>query len=105
VRPGILLRFSLDFLGIGLLEKGRQLGAELWEMIKQLRIGKIVRSRNVRVPIDCSDPGLENLFSIGEYEVAKTGDCSDRRPALTATSDERNPPNLISEANTCAALG
>ena len=104
MRPGILLRFSLDFLGIGLLEKDRQLGAELWEMIKQLRIGKIVRSRNVRVPIDCGDPGLENSVPMGEYKIAKTGDCSDRRPALTVTSDERNPPNLISEANTYLAL-
>ena len=105
MRPGILPRLSLDFLGIGLFEESCQLGAELWEMIKQLRIGKFVRSGNVRVPIDCGDPGLENLLPIGEYKVAKTGDCSDCRPALTVACDERNPPNLISEVNTCVALG
>ena len=105
MRPGILPRLSLDFLGIGLFEERRQLRAELWEMIKQLRIGKIVRSSNVRVPVDCGDPGLENLLPVGEYKVAKTGDCSGRRPALTVTSDERNPPNLISEVDTRAALG
>ncbi len=55
--------------------------------------------------IDCTDPGLENLLSMGEYKVAKTGDCSDLRPFLTVTSDERSPPNLISEVNTYAALG
>ena len=55
--------------------------------------------------IDCSDPGLENLLPMGEYKVAKPGDCSDRRPPLTVTSDERNPPNLISEVNTSVALG
>ena len=105
MRPGILPRLSLDFLGIGLFEESRQFRAELWEMIEQLRVGKIVRSGNVRVPIDCGDPGSENLLPIGEYKVAKTGDCSGRRPALTVTSDGRNPPNLISEVNTCAALG
>ena len=55
--------------------------------------------------IDCSDPGMENLVPMGEYKVAKTGDCSDRRPALTVTSDERSPPNLVSEVNPSAALG
>jgi hypothetical protein len=105
VRPGILPRLSLDLLGIGLFEESRQLGTELREVIKQLCIRKIVRSRNVRVLIDCTDPGLKNLLTVGEYKVAKTGDCSDRRPPLTVTSDERNPPNLISEVNTCAALG
>ena len=105
MRPGILPRLSLDFLGIGLFEESRQLRAELREMIKQLCIGKIVRSRNVWVLIDCSDPGMENLVPMGEYKVAKTGDCSDRRLPLTVTSDERNPPNLISEVNTSAALG
>jgi len=90
VRPGILSRLSLDFLSIGLFEESRELSAELREMIKQLRIGKIVRSRNVRVLIDSSDPGMENLVPVGEYKVAKSGDCSDRRPALTVTSDERS---------------
>jgi hypothetical protein len=99
VRPGILSRFSLDLLGIGLFEESRQLRAELREMIKQLCIRKIVRSRNVRVLIDCSDPGLENLLPIGEYKVAKIGDCSDLRLPLTVPSDERDPPNLISEVN------
>ena len=42
---------------------------------------------------------------MGEYKVTKTGDCSNRRPALNVTSDERSPPNLISEVNTSAALG
>ena len=105
MRPGILPRLSLDLLGIGLFEESRQLRAELREMIKQLCIRNIVRSRNVWMLINGSDPGLENLLTVGEYKVAKTGDCSDRRPPLTVTSDERSPPNLISEVNTCAALG
>ena len=65
MRPGILLCLSLDFLGIGLLKESRQLSAELREMIKQLCIRKIVRSRNLRVLIDCGDPGLENLMPVG----------------------------------------
>ena len=105
MRSGILPRLSLDLLGIGLFEESRQLRAELREMIKQLCIRKIVRSRNVRVLIDCSYPGLENLVPVGEDKVAKPCDCSDRRPPLIVTSDERNPPNLISEVNTSAALG
>jgi hypothetical protein len=105
VRPGILPRLSLDLLGIGLFEESCQFRAKLGEMIEQLCIREIVRSRNPRVLIDCTDPGLENLLTVGEYKVAKTGDCSDRRPLLTVTSDERNPPNLISEVNTSAALG
>jgi hypothetical protein len=105
VRLGILLRLSLDLLGIGLFEESCQLGAELRKMIKQLCIRKIVRRRNFRVLIDCSDPRLENLLPLGEYKVAKIDDCSDRRPPLIVTSDERNPPNPISEVNTCLALG
>ena len=88
--PGILPRLSLDLVGIGLFEESCQLRAELREMIKQLCIRKIVRSRNVWVLIDSSDPGMENLVPVGEYKVAKTGDSSDRRPALTVTSDERS---------------
>ena len=88
--PGVLLRLSLDLLGIGLFEESRELSAELREMIKQLCIGKIVRTRNVRVLIDCIDPGLENTLPVGEYKFAKTGDRSDRKPALTVTSDERS---------------
>ncbi len=105
MRPGILPRLSLDLLGIGLLEESRQLRAELREMIEQLCIRKIVRSRNLRMLIDCSDPRLENLLPLGEYKVAKTGDCPDLKPPLTVTTDERSPPNLISEVNTRAALG
>ena len=90
MRPGILPRLSLDLLSIGLFEKSRQLRAELGEMIKQLCIRKIVRSRNVWVLIDGSDPGLENLLPVGEYKVAKTGECSDRRIPLIVTSDERS---------------
>ena len=105
MRPGILLRITFDLLGIGLLEQSRQLRAELWEMIKQLSVREIVRSRNPRVLVDCSDPGFENLLPVCEYEVTKPGDFCDRRPPLTVTSDERNPPNLISEVNTCVALG
>ncbi len=105
MRPGILLRLSLDLLGIRLFEESRQLRAQLREMIKQLCIRKIVRSRNVWVLIDCSDPRMENLVPMGEYKVAKTGDCSDRRPSLPVTSDKRNPPSLISEVNTSVALG
>jgi hypothetical protein len=48
---------------------------------------------------------MENLVPMGDYKVTKTGDCSNRRPALNVTSDERSPPNLISEVNTSAALG
>ena len=88
--PGVLPRLSLDPLGIGLFEEGSQLRAELREMIKQLCIGKIVRGRNAWVLIDCSYPGMENLVPMGEYKVAKSGDCPDRRPALTVTSDERS---------------
>ena len=105
MRSGILPRLSLDLLGIGLFEEGRKLRAQLGEMIKQLCIRKIVRSRNVRVLIDCGDPGLENLLPVSEYKIAKPRDCSDRRPPLIVTSDERNPPNLISEVNTSVTLG
>jgi hypothetical protein len=34
VRPGILPSLSLDFLGIGLFEKSRELSAKLGEVIK-----------------------------------------------------------------------
>jgi hypothetical protein len=105
MRPGILLRLSFDFPGVGLFKESRELRTQLREMIKKLCIGKIVRSRNVRVPIDCSDPGLENLVPVGENKVAETGDCSDRRLPLSVTGDERSPPNLISELNTSAVLG
>ena len=74
MRPGILLRLSFDLLGIGMFEERSQLRAELREMIKQLCIGKIIRTRNVRVLIDRSDPGMENLVPVGEYKVAKSGD-------------------------------
>jgi hypothetical protein len=37
--------------------------------------------------------------------VAKAGDFSGNRLPLTVTSDERNPPNLISEVDAWAALG
>jgi len=57
------------------------------------------------VLIDRIDPGLENMLPVGEYKFAKTGDRSDRRLPLTVMSDERSPPNLISEVNTSAALG
>jgi len=91
MRPGILLRLSLDLFSVGLFEESRELGAELREMIKQLCVGKIVGSRNARVLLDCSDPGVENLVPVGEYKVTKIGDCSDRRPPLTVTSDECSP--------------
>jgi hypothetical protein len=73
-------------------------------MIEQLGIRKIVRSRNVWVLINCSDPGLENLVPVREHKVAKPSDCWDSRSPLTVTSDERIPPNLLSEVNTCAAV-
>jgi len=91
MRPGILLCFSFDFLGVGLFKQSRELRTQLREMIEKLCIGKIVRSRNVWVLIDCSNPGLENLVPVGENKVAKTGDCSDRRLALSVTSDETWP--------------
>jgi len=87
MRPGILLRLSLDLLGIGLFEESSQLGAELWEMIKQLGIRKIVRSRNVRVPIDGSDPGLENLLPTGQHKISEPSDCWNRGLCLSGTSD------------------
>ena len=105
MRPGILSRLLLNLLSIGVFEESRQFCAELGEMIKQLCISKVVRRRNVRVLIDGCDPGLENLLTLGEYKLAKTGDCFERRSPLTVTSDGRNPPNLISEANAYAALG
>ena len=105
MRPGILPRLSLDLLGIGLFEESCQLRAELGQMIKQLCIRKIVRSRNVRVLIDCSDPGLEDLLPVGEHKISKPRNWWDRILALIVTSDEPSPPNLISEVNTCAALG
>ena len=74
MRPGVLPRLPLDLLGIGMFEERSQLRAELREMIKQLCIGKIIRTRNVRVLIDRSDPGMENLVPVGEYKVAKSGD-------------------------------
>jgi hypothetical protein len=74
VPPGIVPRLSLDLLAIGLLEESCQLRAELGEMIKQLCIGKIVRTRNVRVLIHCSDPGVENLLPVREHKVAKPSD-------------------------------
>jgi len=33
---------------------------------------------------------MENLVPVGEYKVAKTGECSDRRIPLIVTSDERS---------------
>jgi hypothetical protein len=57
-----------------MFEERSQLRAELREMIKQLCIGKIVRTRNVWVLMDRSDPGMENLVPVGEYKVAKSGD-------------------------------
>jgi hypothetical protein len=71
VRPGILPRLSLDFLGIGLFEQSCEFRAKLGEMIKQLCIRKIVRSRNVRVLINCGDPGLEDLLPVGERKISK----------------------------------
>ena len=88
MRSGILPRLLLDVLGMGLFEESGELGAELREMIKQLCVGKIVRTGNVRVLIDCSDPRLENLLPMGKYKVAETGDCFDRRPLLNVTSDK-----------------
>ena len=88
MRPGILFRLLFDFLGVGLFKQSRELRTQLREMIKKLCIGKIVRSRNVWVLIDCSNPGLENLVPVGENKVAKTSDCSDRRFALSVTSNE-----------------
>jgi hypothetical protein len=105
VRPGILPRLTFDLLGIGVFEKSGELRAELREMIKQLCICKIVRSRNVRMLIDCGDPRLKNLLPVGEYKISKASDCWGRGRCLIVTSDGRNPPNLISEVNTFAALG
>jgi hypothetical protein len=73
-------------------------------MIKQLRIGKIVGSRNVWVLIDGGDPGLENLLPVREDKISKPSDCWGRGLCLKVTSDERNPPNLISEVNTCTVV-
>ena len=94
MRPGILLRLSLDFLGVWLFEESRQLRTEFGEMVEQLRISKIVRSRNVRVPIDCGDPGLENLLAMSQHKIAEPSNYRDRKLCLTLTSDGRDPPNL-----------
>ena len=74
MRPGILPRLSLELLGIRLFKESRQLRAELGKMIKQLCIRKIVGSRNVRVLIDCGDPGLEDLFPAGEHKIREPSD-------------------------------
>ena len=74
-------------------------------MIEQLRICKIVRSRNVRVLIDLCDPGLENLLALCEHKVAKSSDSWDRRLALIVRSDKPNPSMRISDTNIGAALG
>ncbi len=94
MRPGILPRLSLDFLGVWLFEESRQLRTEFGEMVEQLRISKIVRSRNVRVPIDCGDPGLENLLAMSQHKIAEPSNYRDRKLCLTLTSDGRDPPNL-----------
>jgi hypothetical protein len=104
VRPCILPRLSLDVLGIRLLEESCQLRAKLREMIKKLCVRKIVRSRNLRVLVDRSDPGLKDLLPVCEHKVSKPSDGWDPRLALAVTSDERNPPNLISDVNTGAVL-
>src|SRR5215475_6993690 len=87
MRPGILTRLSFDLLGIGVFEESPQFGAELGEMIEQLRICKILRSRNVWVLIDGSDPRLENLLSMREHKIGKTSDCWAREPFLIVASD------------------
>jgi hypothetical protein len=87
VRPGILPRLSLDLLGIRLFEESCELRAKLGEMIKQLCIRKVGRSRDVWVLVDCSDPSLENLLLMGEDKISKPSDCWDRGPCLTVTSD------------------
>ena len=74
MRPGILPRLSLDLLGIRLFKESHQLRAELGKMITQLCIRKIVGSRNVRVLIDCGDPGLEDLFLAGEHKISEPSD-------------------------------
>ena len=65
----------------------------------------MIRTRNLRVLIDRGDPGLENLLPMGEYKISKPSHYCDRRLCLTVTSNERSPPNLISELNTHVALG
>jgi hypothetical protein len=57
-----LPRLSLNILGIRPFEQSCKLGAELGEMIKQLCICKVVRSRNAWMLINGGDPGLENFF-------------------------------------------
>ena len=71
MRPGILPRLSLNILGIRLFQQSCQLRAELGEMIKQLCICKIVRSRDAWVLINSGDPGLEDLVPMGKDKVAK----------------------------------
>ena len=71
MRPGILSRLSLDVLSIGLFEESCQLRAEFGQMIKQLRIGKIVRSRNAWVLIDGCNPALENLLPMREHKISE----------------------------------
>jgi len=105
VRPRILLRLSLDFLGVWLFEESRQLRTEFGEMVEQLRISKIVRSRNVRVPIDWRS-------RIGES--ARDEPTQNRRtqqlpgPQTRSDFDERLDvilPIFSSQPNAWAALG
>jgi len=60
-----------------------------------LRVGEIVRSRNIWMLINCGNPGLENLLPLGEYKVAKTGDGSNRRSPLSVTSRVMNVALLV----------
>ena len=71
MRLRITLRFRLDVLGIGSFEKSCQFGAQLRQMIKQLCIRQIVRSGNLRVPVNRGDPGTENFVPVVEYELAE----------------------------------
>ena len=95
---------SLNLLSIGLFKQSCQLGAELRQMIKQLCIGQIVRSGDVRVPIDCSDPGVENLLPLSVHKISKPSNGWVLRLALAVTSYARIPPNLFSDANTYAVV-
>ena len=74
-------------------------------MIEQLCIREIIRGRNVWMLFDCSDPGLEDLLSLGEHEISKASECWHRGTCLTVASDRRNPPDPISEGSPFAVLG
>jgi len=57
------------------------------------------------MPIDCGDPGVENLLLLSVHKISKPSDVWVLRPALVVMSYGRIPPNLFSDANTYVVVG